>query len=63
MSFVKLDRYYANVDYIALVEESGESFIVRFHHTATGLPTSVTVRKDSNEGHDLLKAIKNRLPG
>jgi hypothetical protein len=62
MSFVKLDRYYANLDYIALVEESGDSLIVRFHHMAKDLPTTVSVRKDSNEGQDLVKALKSRMP-
>lgn len=61
-TFVKVDRFYVNLDSIALVEDAGEAFVVRLTNPTANGPQVLNVKKTSNEGMDLLKALGERLP-
>ncbi|SLM45862.1 hypothetical protein NSND_63295 [Nitrospira sp. ND1] len=58
--FVKISRFYVNLDYIAVVEETEDLLIVRFGTTASNIP-QVSIKKSSAEGVDLLSALHERL--
>ena len=60
-SFVKLDRYYVNLDCIALVEEVEEIYMVRLNTSTKNIPEVVTVSKTTNEGLSLMRAIQERI--
>ena len=59
-TFVKVDRFYVNLDSIALLEDKGEVFVVRLTTPVPGTEL-LKVKKDSHEGMDLLKALRDRM--
>ena len=59
-TFVKIDRFYVNLDSIALIEDKGEVFVVRLTSPVPGTEL-LKVKKDSIEGLDLQKALRDRM--
>ncbi len=59
-TFVKVDKFYVNLDSIALIEDKGEVFVVRLTTPVPGTEL-LRVKKDSTEGMDLLKALRDRM--
>ena len=59
-TFVKIDRFYVNLDSIALIEDKGEVLVVRLTSPVPGTEL-LKVKKDTDEGIDLLKALKDRM--
>lgn len=59
-TFVKISKFYVNLDYIAVVEETDDLLMVRFGTTAPNIPV-VSIKKASAEGVDLLNALQERL--
>ena len=59
-TFVKIDRFYVNLDSIALIEDKGEVFVVRLTTSVPGTEL-LKVKKDSSEGLDLQKALRDRM--
>lgn len=58
-TFIKIDRYYVNLDSVALVEELEEIYMVRLNVPA--ITDEISISKTSVEGLNLIRALRERM--
>lgn len=59
MSFVKLDRFTVNVDYILYVEDIDAEYVI-YWDAGGGKRQSINVNKQSDSGANLRQALQER---